>query len=580
MKYKIVVVVSAGVIAMGLFAGLQRLLYAAAPLVAANVAIVNANIITVDAKRPRAEAVAFRDGRILLVGTSAEVRTVVGPETKVIDARGRTVTPGFTDPHLHPEMLYPFESPNHVVDLYELKSVDEITAVLRKKAEITPKGQWIRGKRYQDTKIGRHLNRFDLDKISTEHPIHVSHSSGHVSVVNSYVLNSGQITSATKDPPGSGFDRDKNGEPTGLLFEGAAAAIAMRNIPRTPPPSRREQLVGLQNQIRAFLSRGLTAVGDAATEPNKMLLYQEARADWQPIRINMMVRNGDAQIARDLHTAGLTGGFGDDRLRIGPVKLFHGNSLSGRTCWLSQPYVSRPDGRSDYYGIPPARSQEDLDKLVYEIHELGFQPAIHSNGDREIEMVLNAYEKALARLPKKDARFRIEHCSVVNPSILKRIKDLGVIPVFHLYIVEHGDKLDEYGPQRWNMMWPVKTALAMGIHVADSSDSSVSKADPLLKIQGMVTRRSAQGKVYGDQQGVSVEEAIRIWTLGNAYASFDEKVRGSLEVGKLADCVILAADPMKVPPETIKDIQVDMTIIGGKVEYERGAGSSPAGSFK
>jgi predicted amidohydrolase YtcJ len=271
---------------------------------------------------------------------------------------------------------------------------------------------------------------------------------------------------------------------------------------------------------------------------------------------------------KDLH---LAGGFGDEHLRVGAIKFFHGNSLSGRTCWLYEPYevINPKTGKKDYYGIRPGRSQEDLDKLVYDIHAAGFQVACHSNGDREIDMVLDAIEKALQKLPRSDHRHRIEHCSVVNPGILDRVKSLGVVLALHSYVYDHGDKMEDYGPKRWPMMHPNRSAVEMGIVVAGNSDSPVSAAEPLLRIQSMVTRKTAEGKVYGPEQKVSVETAIRIWTMGSAHASFEEDIKGSIEVGKLADFVVLSQDPTETPPDRIKDINVERTYVGGRLAFVR-----------
>ena len=534
---------------------------------AADLVVLNANVITIDTDSPRAEAFAVMNGRIIAVGSNSSIRAFIGKTTRVMDVQGKTVTPGFNDAHLHPGPIYPYESLHHAISLNPntIGTMDELINALKAKAEITPKGQWVRGSRYQDTKLGRHPTRWDLDKASTEHPIRISHSSGHVSVVNSYALNTAKVTKETPDPPGGAFDRDENGEPNGILRERASGVVSAAG-PKTPPPTREEQLEGILICYHNFLSDGITSIQDASASPDKIRLYQDALDAGATIRVSMMIRD---RYLPDLKKLNIRNNFGDDRLKIGAIKSFQGNSLSGRTCWLYEPYVNRADGKTDYYGIQPGRPQEEFEKLIYEIHEAGFSPAIHSNGDRETDLVLDAFEKALQKLPKEDHRFRIEHCSVVNPSILKRIKDLGVVIVPHSYIYEHGDKHEEYGEKRWNWMHPNGSAVAMGIPVAGSSDYSVSAAIPLLRIQSMVTRTSAEGKVYGPKQRVTAEEAIRIWTLGSAYASFEEDIKGSIEVGKLADFVVLSADPTKVDPFTIKNIEVEKTIIGGKTVYEQ-----------
>jgi len=558
-------------VAVPMIATIVLLVRGRAPLqgLSAELVIVKANVITVDEKQPQAEAVAVRDGKIVAVGTTAQVKTLVGSGTQIIDAQGRTITPGFIDAHIHPRPLYPFESPHHIVDLApeRVRSIEELIGALKKKAAMTPKGHWVRGSNYQDSKLGRHPTRIDLDQVSAVHPIVIVHSSGHVSAVNTLVLQQGKVEGDTPDPPGSKFDRDKNGNATGLLFEEPAQLRSRRGSPPFPVPTEEDQVKGLQVTMRNFLAKGITSVHDASAFGVAIALYQEALAKWQPVRVTMMVRGGDrwgpSEILRDFRKVSLRGNFGNDRLRIGPVKITHGNSFSGRTCWLYEPY----EGRPDYFGIAPGRSQEQLDELIFEIHQAGFRPAVHSNGDREIDQVLNAFEKALKKLPKRDARFRIEHASVTNPQILERMKDLGVIPVFHSYIYEHGDKLEEYGEKRFDRLIAVRSALDLGLHVADSSDYGVSSADPMLRIQSLVTRKSAQGKMYGARQRITVEEAIRIWTLGNAFAGFEETLKGSIEVGKLADLVMLEQDPTRVSPDALKDVKVLMTIIGGKVEH-------------
>jgi predicted amidohydrolase YtcJ len=255
--------------------------------------------------------------------------------------------------------------------------------------------------------------------------------------------------------------------------------------------------------------------------------------------------------------------LGDNRLRTGTIKVFHGNSMSGRTCWLSEPYSDRPD----YFGIPPSRPQDQLDKMFETMHNAGWQIATHSNGDREIDMVLTAIERAQAKNPRSDARHRIEHASVMNQALLDRAKKDGVILVFHSYMWEHGDKLASYGEKRLAMIHPYRTSIDMGIHVAGHSDSTVSAADPLLRIQDMVTRKGSNGIAYGSNQRVSVEEAIRVWTQDGAYTTFEEKTKGSITPCKLADFVVLRADPRKAAPDAIKDIVIDATYIAGAAVF-------------
>lgn len=534
----------------------------------ADLVVVNANVITVDEENSHVEAFAVKNDRFIAVGTKSQINKLIGNATTVIDVEGKTVAPGFIDAHLHPGPVYPVSSRLGKVDLSpaSVKSMVELISALREKAKATPKGQWVFGFRYQDTKLGRHPTRRDLDKASTEHPISIRHSSGHVSVVNSLALKNAKITKDTPDPPGGAFDRDENGTPNGICREGAGS-LARRGSPPPPSATKEEKLEGYHLCFENYLSKGITSIGDAGTSGSGTPFYQELVKSGAPmVRINSMLGSRYLSALKDLHLAGR---FGDEWLRLGTIKFFHGNSLSGRTCWLYEPYnmINPKTDKKDYYGIPPGRSQQELDKLVWEIHEAGFQIACHSNGDREIDMVLDAVEKALRKLPRADHRHRIEHCSVVNQKILDRVKKLGVVLALHSYVYEHGDKMEDYGSKRWSMMHANRSALEMGIPVAGNSDSPVSAADPLLRIQSMVTRKTAEGKVYGPEQKVSVEAAIRIWTMGGAYASFEENIKGSIEVGKLADFVVLSRDPTEVPPDTIKDIEVEKTYVGGEPAF-------------
>jgi hypothetical protein len=556
--------------AVTFFAVVALLAPAGAQESSADLVVTNANVITVDRGNPRAEALAVKGDRFLAVGTNAQIERLVGEGTVVIDGRGKTVTPGFVDPHLHPAPVYPADSRLGTVDLRpeRVRTMEELVAALRAKAQITPKGQWVFGSRYLDTSLGRHPTRADLDRASTEHPISIRHASGHLSVVNSLALKNAGITRDTPDPPGGAFDRDPNGVPNGVCREGAASR-ARKGGPTLPVATKEEKLKGYQLCFQDFLSKGITSIGDAAGSGTDVPIYQELIRSGVPVvRIYKMLGPSYLSNLKDLRAAGQ---LGDEHLRRGTVKFFHGNSLTGRTCWLYEPYetINPKTGKKDYYGIPPARSQADLDKLVYQIHAAGLQVACHANGDREIDMVLDAIERALQKSPRPDHRHRIEHASVVNPGILDRVKRLGVVLVLHAYVYEFGAAMEDYGPRRWPMMHAARSALERGIGVASHSDWPVSAADPLLRIQSMVTRRSAAGKVYGPEQKISVHAALAIWTRGNAYACFDEDLKGSIEAGKLADFVILSQDPTQVPPEKIKDIPAERTYVGGRLAWAR-----------
>ncbi len=523
----------------------------------ADLAITNANVITIDAAQPRAQAFLVRDGHFAAVGSNDQIRKLASADAQFVDLTGKTVVPGMIDSHLHPRPEYPQDSPYETVALgpEAVADMKELIAALRKKARATPKGTTIVGRGYQDTKLGRHPNRHDLDQASTEHPILITHSSGHVSAANSLVLEMGGITAATKDPSGGAFDRDPDGTPNGVLRE-SARGLLNGKVPPAPAPGFEEQVQALLHTYDRYAAKGITSVAVAGGSPDNFKLFQAAKAAGNPVRTYFMYQEGSLP---QVKAAGLMAGLGDERLKIGAIKVFHGNSLSGRTCWVSEEYSDQPG----YFGIPPARSQADLDKLIAEIHNAGFQAAVHSNGDREIDMVLTAIERAQAANPRPDARHRIEHASIMTQSLLDRAKKAGVVLVFHSYMWEHGDKLASFGAKRLAMMHPHRTALDMGIALAGHSDDPVSAADPLLRIHDMVNRRGSNGKLYGENQRVTPEEALRVFTLGGAFAMFEEKSRGSIAAGKLADFVVLDQDLTKAAPDTIKDIPVAATYISG-----------------
>jgi len=530
---------------------------------AASTIVINAKVITVDRDHPSAQAFAIDNGRFTAVGTNAEIFRLRTPSTKVIDLQGATVVPGFNDAHLHPQAIFQEGTPHYRVWLGgdKVKTMDELVSALKRQAAVTPAGARISGYGYNDELLGRHPNRHDLDQVSTTQPIEITHGSGHITVVNSYVLTASGITKDTPDPKGGALDRDPDGTPNGVIRESGRGLLARGDgRSRSDAPSHQEELDGYMTCFRQYSAKGVTSVGIAGGSPSSFRLMQQLRDLGNPVRVGFMFSAGSFD---ELQAAGIERGFGDDRLRITALKNYQGNSLSGRTAWLSEAYSDRPD----YFGIPPARTQEKLDADFQKWWDAGWQVATHSNGDREIDMVLTAIEHAEAKNPRPDARWRIEHASVMNQALLDRAKKDGVILVFHSYMWEYGDILLSYGPKRLAMMHAYRTAIDMGIPVAGHSDSPISAADPLLRIQDMVTRTSSRGTVVGANQRASVDEAIKAWTLDGAYATFEENIKGSIAQGKLADFVVLQKDPLEVPPNRIKDIVLEATYLGGRKVY-------------
>jgi predicted amidohydrolase YtcJ len=311
-----------------------------------------------------------------------------------------------------------------------------------------------------------------------------------------------------------------------------------------------------------YLASGITGVHDALVSALSLETYQEAfRGGDLNLRVYMLITY---EYLPHLMALRLKTGFGNEWLKVGGIKIIADGAIAGRTAYLSEPYVGTQER-----GILVAESEEALHESIRRGHEAGFQVCVHANGDRGIEMTLDGFEKALNALPRKDHRHRLEHCTVVNPEILRRIKKLKLLALpFGSYIHHHGEKMIPfYGPERVEMMFAHRSFLDYGIPVSGSSDNPCGPYEPLLAIQSCVTRKSAAGEVLAAKQRITVDEAIYLYTQASAYASFEENLKGSIEPGKLADLVVLGADPRRVDPDGIKDIPVEMTVVGGEIKY-------------
>ena len=519
--------------------------------------IVHGRVIhTMDDANPTAESLAVRDRRFVAVGSRADIEQLRAPGTTVMDHGDAVITPGFIDAHTHPAGAGVRELKDVNVDV---RSIAEIKDRMAARAGETPPGEWIRGFKYDDTKLaeGRPLNRLDLDEAVPDHPAVVGHRGGHTSVYNSLAFAAAGVTAETPDPRGGKFYRE-GGELTGLVAERANAAFSGL-IPSTHTDEDRQAGVKLITELMAMA--GLTSFHDAGTSSNSVEAYNAAyRAGELSCRVYMMMRGPYT----NLRQAGVSTGFGDEWLRVGGVKYGADGSASERTMRMSTPYVGRPDD----YGIL-TMSQEEIHEAVEVAHRANWQVGIHANGDVTIDMVLNAYERVQELWPRPNPRHRIEHCSLVNPDLLARIKAAGAVPTpFYTYAHYHGNKWVEYGPEKMEWMFPHRSFLDYDIPVAPASDYTPGPYEPLMAIQSMVTRKDFEGRVWGPSQRISVAEAMRICTMGGAYASFEEGSKGSVTAGKLADFVVLAADPHDTDPDAIKEIPVLRTVAGGRVTWE------------
>lgn len=531
---------------------------AAAPRLTPNLILHHANILTMDPANPRAQAIAIAGDRILAVGSNSDIQPLATASTKSIDLTGKTVTPGFIDAHSHPAS----SGLRHLREVdCDLRSIQAIVTAIRERAARTPPGQWVRGFKYDDTKTeeGRPLRREDLDAAAPNHPVYINHRGGHTSYVNSKAIALAGIADKTPDPAGGKFGRDTAGRLNGALFETALEPFT-RKIPSTYTRADRQEGVKI---ISKMMSRaGVTSVHDTLGDPDDLRAYQDAR-EAGDLSLRIYCHLGYPHLDRMID-AGVRTGLGDEWVRVGAVKLLCDGSISERTAYLSKPYIGRPNDRGILVLPEP-----ELYARARKAHLAGWQIGTHANGDSAIDITLRVYERLQRESPRKDPRFRIEHCTVLNPDLIRRIKAIGAIPnPFSTYVYYHGEKMREYGAERLEWMFAVRSLLDAGIRVTQTSDYPPGPFEPMMALQSSVTRTDIKGNVWGPRQKIAVEEAIRVGTVHGAYASFEERTKGSLEAGKWADLVVLGRDPLRENPMALITIPVERTMAGGRWVWE------------
>ncbi|MFE4239656.1 amidohydrolase [Peribacillus butanolivorans] len=531
----------------------------------ADLVLVNGQVITSNMEYDVNEAVAVTDNLIVAVGKNEEVKRLIGSQTEVVDLAGRSLVPGFIDSHLHITL---FGTNKLGVSCKEptIESLHDVLKEIEKKVNETPIGNWVRVWGFNETKISenRYPSRKELDHISSNHPIILRRACGHISVVNSKALEIAGIDEHTPDPEGGKVVRDEVGVPTGVLIENAQMPYY-----ELADYTHEELLQGLMMASNDFIASGITSIHDAGvSSPENFRVMQEAVRNGQvQVRTYAIVStiNKSEEFVDKMIKAGISTGLGDEKFKIGPAKVFTDGSSSGPTAAMREPYTDN----SEYSGILYF-SQEELNRILGEAHEKGFQITAHAQGDRAIEMMLNCIEEALKKHPRKNHRHRIEHAGITMPDLVERMRQLEVIPIPNpAFFLEYGDGyIKSYG-ERVNHMYPVRDFIDKGIIAAGGSDSPVTSFNPLLGIHGAVNRKSSTGQDVGGNQRIGVLEAIKLFTWNGAYASFEENLKGSIEIGKLADLVVLNGAILDVPTDQIKDMQVDYTIIGGKVVFQK-----------
>ncbi|HEC41083.1 hypothetical protein LCGC14_1603170 [marine sediment metagenome] len=525
----------------------------------------NGKIVTMDEKESIAEAVAVYFNKIVAVGNNSDIQKDIGKETKVIDLKGRTVIPGLIDSHAH--FLAVGADRKLYEDLSEeagITSIADIQANLREIAKNTPSGNWIFGYQEDDSKLKekRHPTRWELDEASKDHPILITTVGGHFWMANSKAFELAGVTRDTSDPVGGKFDRDPDtGELTGGLHEEAYKILR----PEGPPkPSREQAYTGALQILNECASVGLTCVYDLVSEIDIRAAIDLKNNGKLPIRVRMDIT---IELVEELSKLGIYRGLGDDWLRICGLKfLGFDGAISARTAAVSKPYLNKPN----FYGVM-STTKDIATNILTKAYERGFRISAHANGDRAIKMYLDIIEELQSKYPRPDPRNRDIHCTVINDGLVKRIKELGILPtIFGSYPYYHGDKLiPAFGKDRLELMFAARSFLDAGVKISAHSDHPCSPYQPLMAIHALVNRKTKLGKKIGQSQRISVIEALKLYTTHAAYHSFDEKTLGAIEPGFLADMVVLGEDILTIPTEKIIDIPIDMTIIDGRIIYNR-----------
>ena len=555
-----------GLIALGLFfvslltclPVLESLL--GAQTTAPDVIFVNARIYTVDPAFSVAEAAAITNGRFAAVGSSARVRGLAGPNTRIIDLGGKTVIPGLSDNHLHSAGGGPG------VDLSRARTLSEVLELIAAQVKQAKPGEIvITNADWHEAQLKeqRPPYRVDLDKVAPTAPVVVVRG-GHEYVLNSAALNKWRITKQTPQPAGGRISRDEHGELNGELLDRAKALVT---LPSSEPPGI-EYFVSEHRKLNAA---GLTSIRYPGASVEQYRVLQEMRnKGLLTIRVNQLLRppaTNASQMKAMLAASGLKQDEGDEWLHIGGVKLAVDGGFEGG--WMTELYAKPYDENGTYYGVNTMK-QADYTEIVKELNREGWRVSTHAVGDAAIEEVLTAYEAANAEKAIVGRRWTVEHGFLPREDHFKRMNNLGLVVSAqdHLYVA--GPSLVKmWGPKRAAWVTPVRAYLDHGLMVSAGTDSPVVPYPPLWVFYHFVTRDTISGGVLGRDQQITRQEALRLETVNNAFTTFEEKVKGSIEPGKLADLVVLEDDIMTVPAKRIESMNVLMTVVGGKIVYQR-----------
>jgi len=525
----------------------------------------NGKINTFDPKNAVHEAVGVTNGNIAALGSEAELRPLGGIKTEAIDLQGAVMFPGFMEAHNHlPIYGYLLEG----IDMSpaNVNKVDDILSLIKARTDRLPSGQWIKGSRYAEYFLAenRHPTRHDLDQVSPEHPVILYHTSFHACVLNSLALEKFDINRETPSPQGGIIEKDSaTGAPTGVLHDRAMMdvfnALFFNDLSRMGSKKRIEMCaMAIQN----FARLGLVFAADALVMPPTLKMYQETLAAGR-LKIRIYTMNY-AQLAKPLMESEIKTGFGSPHLRIGPIKIFADGGMSNRTAAVREPYRVPP-----YDNGLKTESREELMARVKRYHTLGYQVAIHAQGDEALADTMDAFEAVLGRKSSNPLRHRIEHAGCLYPDLLQRARDMNIhASVQPVFFGELGDGwLEAFGREQAQQLYPFKSMLRAGMKLGGSSDCPVCSPDPRVGLRDAVLRRSPSGEVIGPEEALTMQEALRLYTQGAASLSFDEAHNGSIEIGKRADFTVMGADPREVAPEEVPGIPFAMTVVDGKIVW-------------
>lgn len=534
----------------------------------ADLILTNANVYTANDQQPNAEAIAVKGDRIIFAGSNAEVKKYQGAQTRVIDLHGATVLPGMTDAHHHLEGVGFREM---TLNLEGITNLQDFLAKVKARVDQAKPGEWVTGRGWIETFWTPPVfpTRWDLDKVSPNNPVILGRSDGHGTVVNSAALKIAGITKDTPSPFGGEISKDKSGEPNGMLLD-AAQGLVRRHVPPTSAAdAERAVVLGVQRDI----GLGWTQVQDPGGSYEDIAIYRKLYSEGKiKLRIYKVLSAPGKEAQRLLSEGPIIGAYGN-RLTVRALKFYADGSLGSRSAALLAPYSDAPE-TSGFLTI----KEENLLPMLEEALRKGIQCETHAIGDRGNRFILDEYEKALNAVPANqrkiaDPRWRVEHSQIVNPIDIPRFKKLGIIPSMqpshaigdlHFAPARLGIKRLE-GAYAWNSF------IKSGVIVPGGSDAPVERGEPMIEFYAAVARKDLKGfsgEGWHPEEAVSRDQALKMFTIWPAYAAFEENVRGTIEVGKLADLTVLSADIMKIPEMEILKTHCVMTMIGGEIVFE------------